>query len=108
MRDFYHIKEQITVYVAILLLMLMMMVPWCTSHCALVSPEKSGSLGFFCCNDLSADYSDMGFDLLGESKTRRMLQQGGGRASTNTLKLNATLFFVRDIQEVYQRQLCER
>ncbi|KAK8562930.1 hypothetical protein V6N13_018519 [Hibiscus sabdariffa] len=97
MRDFYHIKEQITVYLAILLLMLMMMVPWCTSHYALVSPEKSGSLGFYRCNGLSADYSGMRFDLLVEPETRRMLQQGGGRASTNTLKPNATLFFVRDI-----------
>ncbi|KAK8529222.1 hypothetical protein V6N13_102154 [Hibiscus sabdariffa] len=93
MRDFYHIKEQITVYLAILLLMLMMMVPWCTSHYDLVSLEKSGSLSFFRCNSLSANYFDMGFDLLVESETRRMLQQGGGRASTNTLKLNATSFF---------------
>ncbi|GMI69065.1 hypothetical protein HRI_000575800 [Hibiscus trionum] len=84
MRYPYLLQGQITV--AILLLM---MIPFCTSHYALDSPEKSNSVGFFRCNGSSSDCFGVGLDLLMESETRRMLQQGGGRPSTNTLKPNA-------------------
>ncbi|TYI74599.1 hypothetical protein E1A91_D07G211900v1 [Gossypium mustelinum] len=94
MTDQHHYLKRPSLHRPILLLMLMVMIPWSTSHFALDPPEKRNSLGFFHCNGSSAECfggkveDDMLLEFLVESETRRMLQQGGNRPSTNTLKPN--------------------
>ncbi|KAK8289694.1 hypothetical protein V6Z12_D07G208600 [Gossypium hirsutum] len=57
MTDQHHYLKRPSLHRPILLLMLMVMIPWSTSHFALDPPEKRNSLGFFHCNGSSAECS---------------------------------------------------
>ncbi|KAE8695234.1 Detected protein of unknown function [Hibiscus syriacus] len=78
----YHLERSTCLYLTILVMT--MMIPSNASH------SPMGSAGLFYCNGSAVEClggDDIGFELLMESETRRIVQQRGGRTTTNTLNL---------------------